>query len=141
MRQRAAREGFNELPMFIEAEFTRKRRVDMKRQICLATMGALVAGISLASTAAYSAEKETVYGRELMTEQERSQERQKMRNMNDAEREQYRTEKHERMQERAKEQGKELPAEVGERGKGMRQGGGQGRGMGGGQGRAMGRGR
>jgi len=80
----------------------------MKRQIYLALMAVMLAGVPLASTAAYSAEKETVYGRELMTEQER-----------------------------AGEQGKEIPAEPGERGKGMRQGSGMG-GQGSGQGRGMG---
>ncbi|GAV21212.1 hypothetical protein MMIC_P2192 [Mariprofundus micogutta] len=103
----------------------------MKREMYLAMMVAMLMGISAGSTVAYSAERETVYGRELMTEQERSEERQKMRSMNDAEREQYRIEKHERMKERAREQGKAIPDEVGEHGQGM----GQGRRMGGGRGR------
>ncbi|OIO68239.1 MAG: hypothetical protein COW19_03125 [Zetaproteobacteria bacterium CG12_big_fil_rev_8_21_14_0_65_55_1124] len=114
----------------------------MKQKIFLAMMAAMLVGISFGSTPAYSADKEKVYGRELMTEQERIEERQKMRNMNDAEREQYRIEKHEQMKERAKEQGKEIPDAVGERGKGLGQGQGmgQGRGMGQGQGNGQGRG-
>jgi len=52
--------------------------------------------------------QERVYGRELMTEQERKEERQKMRSMSEDDREQYRAEKHERMKERAKEQNKKL---------------------------------
>jgi len=75
--------------------------------------------------------QERVYGRELMTEQERKEERQKMRSMSEDDREQYRAEKHERMKERAKEQNKIIPDEPGMRGKGMRQG--QGQGMGGGR--------
>jgi len=106
----------------------------MKREIWLAMAAVMLMGISVGSTSAYSADKVMVYGRELMTEQERLEERQKMRTMSDAEREQYRIEKHERMKERAKEQGKEIPDEVGERGKGLQQGDGPGRRMGGGMG-------
>ncbi|PJC70781.1 MAG: hypothetical protein CO017_03605, partial [Zetaproteobacteria bacterium CG_4_8_14_3_um_filter_59_5] len=85
----------------------------------------IMAAGTLAGSMPASAE-DTVYGRELMTEQERAQERQKMRTMGDEEREKYRAEKHEQMKERAKEQGKSIPDEVGERGKGMRQGQGPG---------------
>ena len=116
----------------------------MKRAMYLAMMVAMFMGVSVGSTAAYSADKEMVYGRDLMTEQERREGRQKMRAMSDTEREQYRIEKHERMKERAKEQGKEIPDEVGERGgkgqgQGMGKGGGQGRRMGGGMGGGRGR--
>jgi len=113
----------------------------MKREIYMAMMLAVTLGVAAGSTAAYAGDdKPMVYGRELMSEQERSEQRQKMLNMNESEREQYRAEQHERMQERAKEQGKEVPAEVGERRKGMGQGAGRGGGMGQGSGRGSGMG-
>lgn len=82
---------------------------------------------------------EMVYGRELMTDQELLEHRQKMRTLKGEEREAYRKEHHEKMEERAKEQGKTIPDEPMERGKGMRQGAGPGPGPGMGQGRGPGR--
>ena len=97
--------------------------------------------------------EERAYGWQLMTQQERTEYRQKMRTMNAEERAAYRKEHHEKMQERAKARGVKLPDEPGTgmgrqgkgmgmergQGKGMGQGMGQGRGMGQGQGRGMGR--
>ena len=102
----------------------------------MAMMIVMAAGVLFSPVVASADDdKEMVYGRELMTEQERREERQKMRSMTEEEREQYRAEKHERMKERAKEQDKVIPDEPGERGKGMQQGQGmgQGKGMGGGR--------
>lgn len=109
----------------------------MKYPLYIAMMVVAMSTGMLMSPAIASADdqREMVYGRELMTDQERQEERQKMRSMNKEEREQYRAEKHERMKERAAEQGKVIPDEPGERGKGMRQGQGMknGQGMGGGK--------
>ena len=71
------------------------------------------------------AEDDFVYGRELMTQQELMQHRQKMRSLQGEEREAYRKEHHEQMQERAKERGVKIPDEPGAQGKGMGQGGGK----------------
>jgi hypothetical protein len=65
-------------------------------------------------------------GRELMTPEERQQQRMKMRNAKSREeREQMREEHHEEMKERAHEQGKAIPDQppAGGMGKGMRGGG------------------
>ena len=107
----------------------------MKHPIYMVMMVAMSLGVLCAPSIASADDNEMVYGRELMTEQERQEERQKMRSMDKDERDQYRSEKHERMKKRAKEQGKVIPDEPGERGKGMKQGQGmrQGQGMGGGR--------
>ena len=106
----------------------------------IAMMIVMAAGM-LFSPAVASADddKEMVYGSDLMTDQERREERQKMRMMTEEEREQYRAEKHKRMKERATEQDKAIPDEPGERGKGLNQGmrQGQGQGMRQGQGQGM----
>lgn len=79
---------------------------------------------------------ETVYGWQLMTEQERMEHREKMQSMKTMEeRERYRKEHHEKMMQRAKERGVTLPDVPSDRGKGMKQGNGQGKGMGDGMGR------
>lgn len=81
-------------------------------------------------------EGKTVYGWQLMTEQERAEHRAKMRSFNtEEEREAYRQEHHKRMQARAKEQGATLPDEPLPRGKGVGMGPRDGSGPGGGQGR------
>lgn len=55
-------------------------------------------------------DKETIYGSQLMTRQERADHRAKMRSFKTSEeREAYRVEHHKKMQERAKKQGKTLP--------------------------------
>ena len=75
---------------------------------------------------------ETVYGWQLMTEQERVEHRDMMRSMQtNEERESYRAEHHQKMMERAKNQGMNMPDEPMPRGQGM----GSGRGMGYGGGR------
>ena len=105
--------------------------------------GYLVTGITalvlLAGTPAPSSaaeEGKTVYGWQLMTEQERTEHRAKMQGFNTAEeREAYRREHHQRMQARAKEQGMKLPDEPLPRGKGLGMGPRDGSGPGRGQGR------
>jgi hypothetical protein len=77
-------------------------------------------------------QQEQVYGRELMTEQEREAQQSKMRAAKtNEEREKIRTEQHERMKERAKESGKTLsdkpPVNGGGMGRGRRMGVGGGR--------------
>jgi len=114
----------------------------MKHPIYMIMMVAMsMSMLCVPSIASADDDKEMVYGRELMTDQERQEERMKMRSMTNEEREQYRAEKHERMKERAKEQGKVIPDEPGERGKGMQQGQGMRQGKGMGQGQGMGGGR
>ena len=62
--------------------------------------------------------EETVYGWQLMTEQERNQHRTKMRSLTTEEdREAYRHEHHKMMKQRAIERGVKLPEEPGPRGK------------------------
>ncbi|MGB4064004.1 MAG: hypothetical protein WBK19_09285 [Azonexus sp.] len=86
---------------------------------------------------------ETVYGSQMMTNQERIEHRTKINAAKTAqEREQVRLEHHEKMQLRAKERGVTLPDTPPAQGAGMRQGMGQGGGMGGmGGGMGGGRGR
>ena len=73
--------------------------------------------------------QEQIYGSQLMTQQERIEQRDKMRAAKDAgEREQIRKAHHERMKERAKERGVVLADEPPARGGGMGLGGGGGRG-------------
>ena len=78
---------------------------------------------------------DTVYGWQLMTEQERIEHRNKMMSMNTKEeREAYRLEHHMRMQERATDKGVTIPDQPQPRGKGMmKQNGGMGKGPGGGR--------
>lgn len=105
----------------------------MKRTAIVCALGAaltLSAGVSLGADA-----QETIYGSQIMTQQERTEYRSRMRAANTAEeREQIRQEHHERMKERAKAQGVTLPDEPPARGGGMGPGGG-GMGPGGGRGR------
>ena len=83
---------------------------------------------------------EPIYGNQLLTEQERLEIRNKMRNFKtNEEREKFQLEHHKQMQSRAKEKGVTLPDEPGFRG-GMGQGGGMrpGGGMGSGGGTGTG---
>ena len=97
--------------------------------------------VTAASLPVHAQDGDTVYGRELMTEQEMPEHRERMRSFeSEAEREKYRTEHHKRMQERAREQGVELPDEPGPRGKGMGYGQNQGQGKSQGQGKGYGSG-
>jgi hypothetical protein len=71
------------------------------------------------------------YGRDLMSDQERAEHRERMRSMDsDEEREAYRREHHEMMKQRAQERGIELPDEPPERGQGGGPGPGPGKGYG-----------
>jgi hypothetical protein len=76
-------------------------------------------------------DRDQIYGSQLMTRQERSEYRTRLRAAKTAqEREQIRAEHHERMQERAKERGVTLPDEPPARGRGLGPGGGVGPGNG-----------
>jgi hypothetical protein len=78
------------------------------------------------------AQEQVVFGRELMTDEERAEHRNKMRAAKTVEeRERIQKEQHERMKIRAKDRGVTLPEEPLIKGGGM----GQGRGMGQGKGR------
>jgi ABC-type sugar transport system substrate-binding protein len=111
----------------------RKASTMMKRTViiaALATALTLSAGVSIGAN-----QQETVYGSQIMTQQERNEYRTKMRAAKTAEeREQIRKVHHERMKERAKALGITLPDEPPARGGGMGPGGG-GMGPGGGRGR------
>lgn len=77
--------------------------------------------------------EESVYGWNMMTEQERIQHRETMRNLKtNEERERYRIEHHKKMQERVKEKGLSMPDMPRDR---MGDGTGMGSGQGGGKGR------
>jgi hypothetical protein len=115
----------------------------MKKQRALVWVlaGAIlfVAGVALAAdqagTQAQAQTQEQVYGSQLMTPQELTEHRAKMRAAKTVEeREQIRKENHDRMQARAKERGVALPEEMPMGGGGMGPGGG-GMGPRGGRGR------
>lgn len=98
----------------------------MLQQTLLAT--AIIAAVALTGGFAEAADqertqqaqKQQVYGSQLMTKQERIEHRSRMRAAKTAEeREQIRKEHHERMKERAKERGVTLPDEPPARGGGM----------------------
>jgi hypothetical protein len=106
----------------------------------------LLFALALTGSFPAMAQDEPIYGRQLMTEQERNEYREQMQNMKtEQEREAFRSQHHEEMKKRAKERGVTLPEEPRERGgKGMGMEHGQGmdhgqkkgmgQGMGGGQG-------
>jgi hypothetical protein len=78
--------------------------------VSLLTLGAMPSGKA----------EQTVYGWQLMSEQERAEHRNKMRSFQtEQQREAYRMEHHKRMQKRAQERGMTLPDQPGPRGKGM----------------------
>jgi hypothetical protein len=106
----------------------------MKRRILM--LFALVIVLSLSTGSALAGDQdraqervqkqEQIYGSQLMTQQERSEYRAKMRTAKTAEeREQIRKEHHERMKERAAERGVTLTDEPRARGRGMGPCGGQ----------------
>ena len=106
----------------------------MNRRILV--LFALVIVLSLSAGSALAADQERaqervqkqeqIYGSQLMTQQERTEYRGKMRTSKTAEeREQIRKEHHERMKERAAERGINLTEEPPARGRGMGPGGGQ----------------
>ena len=105
----------------------------MNYRLPIALLSVLALGIpmQLATTAGAD---ETVYGYQLMTEQERAEHRAKMRSFNtEAEREAYRRQHHEMMQQRARAQGVTLPDDPMTRGQGR----GMGKGYRGGQGQGQ----
>lgn len=101
-------------------------------------LSALTSSLLIFSGQTYAEDQEIVYGSQLMTQQERVELRQRIRNAKTAEeRKQIRYEHHQRMQQRAKAQGKTLPDEP-PAGGGMRARDGSGPGMGAGKGGGMG---
>ena len=110
---------------------TKKRRRAMLKKITY-LFAATACLITILSGVAYAQEDEqTVYGWQLMTEQERTEFRGQMRNMKtEEERQAFRYDHHERMEERAKKMGVKLSDEPGEYRKGMRKGPKDGYGMG-----------
>jgi len=114
----------------------------MSRQSLMTTVLAL-AILTLAAVGAQSAgtDQAPIYGSQIMTQQERLEYRQRMRNATSTEEQaQIRAEHHQRMQARAQQMGKALPDKPLARGMGRGQGSGMGsgQGMGPGQGRGMG---
>ena len=104
----------------------------------ISTLIVTICLILVSATASnYTYARDTVYGWQLMTQQEREEHRAKMRSLKtEQEREAYRIEHHKRMQERAKQKGITLPDDPQPMGKGMRgPAGGGGQGMGGGAGK------
>ena len=108
----------------------------------LATALFLPAGFALASEPApvqgkeQTQKQEQIWGRQLMTQQERTEYRAKMFAGKSAEeREQIRKENHEAMKKRAEARGMTIPDELPARGTGRGSGGGMGGGMGRGSGR------
>lgn len=106
-------------------------------------VSALAAALTLSAGVALGTDQqETIYGSQIMTQQERNEYRTKMRAAKTAEeREQIRKEHHERMKERAKAQGTTLADDPPARGGGMGPGGGGMGPGGGGMGPGGGRGR
>lgn len=87
--------------------------------------------ISLPLMSTAQSKTEPIYGSQLMSQQERDQYRQRMRDAQTAqERDRIRQEHHEQMKERAKAQGKTLPDGPPPHGKGKGWGPGHGKGMG-----------
>lgn len=100
---------------------------------------AIAALIALPLFASAQSSAEPIYGSQLMTQQERSQYRQRMRDAQTAqERDRIRQEHHEQMKERAKAQGKTLPDGPPPYGKGKGWGPGHGKGHGPSYGSGMG---
>ena len=92
-------------------------------------LSSFIVGLLISFTPAISHAEQTVYGWELMSEQERIQHRETMRSFQtEQEREAYRHEHHQRMVKRARERGIELPdapRPMGGPGEGMGMGGGR----------------
>ena len=79
--------------------------------------------------------QDRIYGSELMTQQERNEYQNQMRQLNtEQERTKFRAQHHEQMKQRAKAQGKTLPDDVPAKHGGQGQGQGMGQGQGQGQG-------
>jgi hypothetical protein len=89
------------------SNFRSKENVMLKK---LMLTSALTAVLALLSVQALAQKPEPIYGSQLMTEQERSEYRDRMRAAKTIEaREKIREENHRRMSERAKQQGISLP--------------------------------
>ena len=98
--------------------------------------------ITIAGAALGADNGETVFGSQLMTQQERNEHRLKMQSAKTAEeRETVRSQHHQQMLERARQQGVTLPETPPDRGTGRGMGPGGGQGMGGGAGMGGGGGR
>jgi hypothetical protein len=98
-------------------------------------MSFLIVALTLAAAPAFADDQKMVYGSQLMTDQEKSEFREKLRTAKtDEERDQLLKEHHEQMMERAKEKGLTLPDEPLQQGAGMGQGSGKGYGSGKGHG-------
>lgn len=112
----------------------------MKHFITAIALGAaLLSGAAIAQQT--GGKEEQVYGSQLMTQQERLEYRNRIRQaQTQEERERVRTEHHQQMRERARERGVTLPDEP-PAGRGMGQGGGMGQGAGMGPGAGKGGGR
>ncbi len=108
----------------------------MSRHLAMTTAVALVLlAPAIASAQSADADQPPIYGSQIMTEQERLEYRQRMRNATSAtKQQQIRAEHHQRMQQRAQQMGKTLPDEPPARGMGAGTGMGRGQGMGPGQG-------
>lgn len=103
-------------------------------------ISALALFLTFSSTLTLAADQKQVYGSQLMTQQERIEFREKLRNAKTVqEREQIRNEHHKKMQKRAKKLGLSLPDKPPSSGKGMGPRGGMGGGRGFGDGSGGGR--
>lgn len=110
----------------------------------LAGVVLVVAGLTMAPAMLHAADPASsdLFGSQMMTEQERVEQRERMRNARSSEeRERIRAEHHERMKVRARERGVTLPDEPPMDGRGAGKGAGMGGGMGGGMGPGGGGGR
>lgn len=105
-------------------------------------MSLLIVALILAAAPAFADDQKMVYGSQLMTDQEKTEFREKLRTAKtDEERDQLLKEHHEQMMERAKEKGLTLPDEPLQKGGGMGQGSGKGYGSGMGAGSGSGGGK
>ena len=119
------------------------KRIRTAKRVGAAGIVLLVAGLSMTPLTSHAADPASadLFGSQMMTEQERVEQRERMRNARtQEERERVRAEHHERMKVRAKERGITLPDEPPMRRDGVGMGGGMGPGTGGGMGPGGGRG-
>ncbi|MCL2635629.1 MAG: hypothetical protein FWD50_03235 [Betaproteobacteria bacterium] len=114
----------------------------MSKSKWIPTLSATAAALLLAVGAASAiAAEEPIFGWQLMTEQERIEQRQKMLSAKTPEeRDAVRNEHHQKMLERARQQGVTLPETAPAQGMGQGRGLGRGQGMGPGRGRGQGQG-
>jgi len=113
----------------------------LKRSLIISS---LAASLLFSNSGLNAADQQPVYGSQLMTQQERAEFHQRMRDAkSDGERQKIRNEHHKKMQKRAKAQGLTLPDKPPASGAGKGPGGGMGagRGPGGGAGPGGGKGK